>query len=659
MSTSQIIMVVAIMLVVVGIGVFIIINGSKPKKQANAEKGKFYAKLYQVLARNFLTQGQILKIHAQLSALSVYRKAELQQLTSRYFLVSTGVSVGLVVASLFLFDDFFSTMICIMFAFLLNNILVDKQIDKVYLQILKGLSRAIGSLRQEYMRLGDVIEAFNEVECDDLLKKPMNEIYTILTSNNSEIKLQEFFESTPFRTIQTLASISYNISNQGDTVDSTGQSNFVQALTLMSSDVNSEIQKILKQKKEFGFIEYLPFVPIFGMGLLEGYFMGIMPGTALIYNGPIGFFLRTLTMVVSIGCYVTISRINCTIPIKEDDRSAFANSMLLNRSWAKFINNIIPKGKKATLLKKKFKDSLSKMTIEEFYTKKVVFSAVTFVLSVLAAISTVTLGHDYILNSTQQLSLVATDEMNGYSKEVILNLDNRFMEERQYGEVPESEALLMVSGAMPGLTDLQKLDQVKRMNDKYNALQGAYFQWWMLWICALASVVGWFGPDIGLKMRRILVVTEAEDDFLQLQTLVTILMNTEMDTLDIIGQLAQNSRIHKDMLLYAYHGYPSNPEMEIERLKSKTPLLEFRRFLGKLRLTISDLSLREAFSDLIIEREHILRVREMTIESTIRRKRGMCGPLSMFPLGMMVVASLLIPLGYLGIKEFMSALTMM
>ena len=156
-----------------------------------------------------------------------------------------------------------------------------------------------------------------------------------------------------------------------------------------------------------------------------------------------------------------------------------------------------------------------------------------------------------------------------------------------------------------------------------------------------------------------MVKTEAEDDFLQLQTLVSILMNTDMDTMETLYQLMQNSRIHKDMLAYCYHSYPANPEMELTRLQSKTPIIEFKRFIGKLKLTIYDLDLREAFSDLLIEREHILRLREMSLEATINKKRGLCGPLSLTPMGAMVIGELLIPLGYLGILEFMNALSMM
>ena len=229
----------------------------------------------------------------------------------------------------------------------------------------------------------------------------------------------------------------------------------------------------------------------------------------------------------------------------------------------------------------------------------------------------------------------------------------------KYPDLSEDAIKGMVSGYMPGLSDLQVLDQVKRLQDKFETVMNTKFHWWLVWVCALVGLIGWKAPDFMISFRKIMVKTDAEDDFLQLQTLVSIFMTTDMDTLDILYELSQQSRIHKEMLTYCYHSYPANPELELTRLQSKTPLTEFKRFIGKLKLTISDLSMSEAFADLIIEREQIMRIREITIQATIDKKRGLCGPLSLTPLGCMVVGELLIPLGYLGYREFMNALTMM
>lgn len=638
-------------------GVFIILNSMGSKRARQARKEKFFLSLYKYFSQFFLTQGYLAQVYSRLANLSIYRRSELQVLSANYLLFSWGAGLAMAIGSFFMFHDFLTVLICILFAILVATVVVDKQLDSMYYKVLRALSQLISAIRQEYMRTNDVVEALQSADCPDLLKKPVEEIIQILTQPNGELRLQEFCESTPFRPIQTLAGICYHINNEGDAIDAYGQSNFNQALTLMSGDVNSEREKILYRKKKFGIIEYLPFVPIFGMSLLEMYFVSIMPGTALIYNGPLGYLCRTITVVTAIIAYVVVSRINTTTPIKEDDRGEWVLNLLEKRWIRKIVHNITPKNNKGRLVSNSLKEALSKMTLDQLYVKKVTFALIAFVLACLCATSTITLGRDFIEHSTQQLSLVATGEMDQYEKAAIEKLDATYLATPDNYTDVQIDSL--VRNYMPGLSDLQVQDQVKRLKDKNSSLQNAYFKWWYIWICIGVSFIGWYGPNINLKIRKMLVQTEEEDDFLQLQTLASILMNTNMDTLDLLHQFSQQSRVHKDMFTYAHQGYPSNPELELARLASKTPLIEFKYFIKKMELTVSELSLKEAYSDLLIEREHILREREMTIRSSIDRKRGLCGPLSMVPLGAMIIGEFLLPIGILGFNEFMNALNSM
>lgn len=647
--------VILIVLVLLLAGVYIIFVGSLNSRVRQARQTKFYKKLYKFFSNFFLTQSYLSLIYSKLANLSVYKKDELQVLSAKYLLLSWGLSLALVVSSFFLFEDMLTILICVLFAILLCTIIVDKQLDALHEKVLKALSVAIGSIRQEYLKSGDIVVALNDADVPSLLKKPMEEIGTILISTNAELRLQEFCEATPYRTIQTLAAVCYHINNQGDEVDAYGQSSFVQALTLMLSDVNSEIQKITYRKKKFGIIEYLPFIPIFAIGLIESYFISIIPGTALIYNGTLGFIFKTVTVLASAVCYVIVSRVNSIFPIKEDDRSPIVMSLLDRPRLKKFVRGMTPRGKRKLKVEKALKEAISRMSMEHLYMKKVLYALCAFVLSLTCIMSSISLGSDFIRNSTQQLSLVATNEMSKYSEESIRKMDETYLANPDSFNDQQIESL--VRAYMPGLSDLQVQDQIKRLKDKAKSLKGAYFRWWYIWICFGVGVIGWFIPNIGLMFRKTLIRTEEEDDFLQLQTLVSILMNTNLDTLDILYQMSQHSRVHRDMFLYAYQGYPSNPELEIARMQSKTNLVEFKRFLGKLKMTISDLSIKEVYSDLLIEREHILRMRDMILKASIDKRRQICGPLSLTPMALMVIGEFITPIGLLGFNEFMNVLS--
>lgn len=643
------------LLVVIAVGQ--IIFSMMPKREQAKKTADLSRKLYRFLSRFFITQGYIAKLYSRVAALSVYRRDEIQVVVVKYFLISWGFAGGLSIAGIFLFNDFLTTMICVMFGILVSNIVVDKQLDKLQNQVTKAMAQALSMIRQEYMRTSSVVEALNEAEVPAIIKRPMEEIAQVLTSNNGELKLQEFCESSPFRTMQTLAAICFHINNQGDEKDVYGQSNFAQALSMLLSDVNNEIQKVAYRKSVFGFIEYLPFLPILAIGVMESYFISIMPGTALVYNGIIGYFCRTVTVLASVIAYTVVSRINCNVPIKEDDRGEMILRLMDNPVVKEMVHNITPKNRARAKVEAGLKDAISRMTVEHLYLKKTLFMFAAFFVTLITIYSSVQLGADYVRDSTQQLSLVATNEMDTFTEKAILDMDYMYLADPS--KFNDQQMTEMVTSAMPGLSDLQIQDQVKRMHTKANTLDGAYFKWWYVPLSALVALLGWFAPNLMLYVRKKLIQTEEEDDFLELQTLVSILMNTNIDTMDMLSEMAQHSRIHKNMFLYAYQGYASNPELELTRLQAKTPLVEFKRFIGKMKLTISDLELREAYSDLLLEREHIMRIRDMATKDAINAKRFYCGPLSMIPLGCMIVGEFLVPIGILGYNEFMGALANM
>ena len=328
-----------------------------------------------------------------------------------------------------------------------------------------------------------------------------------------------------------------------------------------------------------------------------------------------------------------------------------------------FVYDISPKNDKKNSrlkLQSKLNKALSKKGIEELYLEKSTYAIITFIISIFAIVCAIQMGKQNMLNSTQSLSLVDMELSVQIDKQTMIDMDNEYIASREKGkEYSTDELYYFVQGRLPGLSDMEIQDQQKRLESKYNTIRNAYFHWWMLLICFGLGLTAWYTPDMLLKLRRWLVITEAEDDFLQLQTLMSILMNTDGDNLDALEQMSQMSKIHKDMLIYAYHGYPSNPDKELWNLEQKTPIMEFKRFIGKMRLAVSDLSLKEVFADLMLEREYIQEQRDIKMRQAIDKKRTLCGMLAKAPMGIMVVGEFLFPIGYLGATELMSAINSM
>ena len=95
----------------------------------------------------------------------------------------------------------------------------------------------------------------------------------------------------------------------------------------------------------------------------------------------------------------------------------------------------------------------------------------------------------------------------------------------------------MIKQSIGGLSDNEVENQVDRILAKYDIVHNAGFKWWFLLVAYGCGVVGWFLPEITLKIRRKLVIYEATDDVMQLQTIMIVLSETTTNTFDAIKWL--------------------------------------------------------------------------------------------------------------------------
>lgn len=660
------IMIPVLVLTIIGVLWFEKQKKRKKNKMRKKDSGLdiFLLKVYMKLDNFFLTEDTLRKITKQVQSMSCYSPRDSYILAAKYMLMAMGIAAAFIIAAVLMFDDMVSVALCSSFGLVFASVMVDKQVDKINIKVYNQLRGAISSIREEYLRTNSVPEAIENAEYGKELKPSFDSIYNILTQSNAEAKLKEFFERTPFRHIQTLARVCYDINNSGDEIDAYGNSNFLTAMNNMSTDINNELSRMKYQKMRFGKLEYLALIPVVGIKIIEKFFVGIMPGTAVIYQGSTGYLIRIGTLALSIVVYTIIAKINTTQSIKEDDRIYAFCALIKNSKFIRhFVYDWCPKNDKKNSRMKvqnKLNKALSKKGVEEFYLEKVVYGIAIFFISIFAMMCAIQMGKQHMLGSTQSLSLVDMELSIKVDKQDMLDMDNEYIKMRESGkEFKNDEAYNFVQKYMPGLSDMETQDQQKRLESKYNTIAKAYFHWWMIIICFILAVIGYNLPNMLLTLRRWLVVNEAEDDFLQLQTLMSIIMNTDGDTLDALEQMSEMSKIHQEMLLYCYHSYPSNPDKELWILEQKTPIMEFKRFIGKMRLSVSDLSLKEVFADLMLERDYIQEQRDIKMRQAIDKKRTLCGMLSKAPMGIMVVGEFLFPIGYLGATELMSAINSM
>ena len=630
-------------------------TAAAPKKVQNFQR---YLKIHQKLWDNFLVRQKYRALVERLGEMGVYTKQELYVQSVKFFLSTTGISslVGLI--AIICFKDFIATIVIIGFCYLMQNVLVDKQIDKVHFVLIRQLSNSLSSVREMYTKYGTIPDAINECKKDKLVQSSFEKIYLILTSNDGAERLEEFYATTPVRLLQTFANVCFILNDSGDVETDTGNSAFKQAISLLKKEVDMEIRKLTKQRLAFGFLEYLPIVPLFFVGIVQTFFISNIPGTSIMYHGMLGYIARLLVALTALLGYYIISIINSPSAVRTNDRMELIDKLLKWKPFGKFIDQLTPKNVRTRIkYEKLLKGALSAKDIKYIYACKTVVATITCIFGIIIFTFVLAFAREFIWNNTESLSMVQGTTLTEKQKQTIVEMDEIYM--TQEVKMSEDEVTSLVYGMLSDMYEMDRLEQIDRLSLKWDTYYGLAWHWWYVLIIFGMCVVSWQTPQLMILLRKYLVKSETEEDILQMQTMLSILMYTTCDTLDAIYWLIKTSTIHKDILIYCYHEYPSNPELSIERMKGKVNYAEFQNMCDKLISTINYVSLYDAFADLIIEREHVMQLREMTQDAALKKKRQLASPLAMASLFVLCVGLILAPVGYLGIREFTKAFEQM
>lgn len=648
------------MMVVSVVAIYAILMNDKKKRKKVKYSGKAakkdYYKNYKFLNENFLTRKTFRRVVEQFASLSIYNIEEVRNLAVKYYSTTLGLCLVLILVAVICFRDITAVLLVCVFAMVMFNTLIMKRVDNVHFQVLKEFSDTLSSIRETYTVVGNIPDAIGECRKGKLLPKALDKIYLILTATDAEDRLEEYYRTVPFPMLQTLAGVCYLLNDAGDEKDERGVSAFKNAISLLKNECDLEVRKLTKQKIMFSMLEYLPLFPLPFVGVLEWFFGKFMPGTVVIYNGLLGYISQTLIILSAIFAYWYITNVTSPSVIRRNDRSEFVDAFMDWYPIKKVIlPNILPK--KARLKRKVellLKGAMSNKDIKYIYAAKLLVSSIACVATFVALVLFTYMAKEFTRDNIMSATFMATGNMSVDEARRWHEFDDMILERTK---CPSNSDLInngLIASYFSELSTMDIKDQADRVIKKWKDYHSLNYHWWYLLIAYGVAAFAWFTPGMMLDLRKKLVKDEEEEDVLQLQTMLAILRYTSLDAMEALYWLGRQSRIYQTAIYYAYHEYPSDPELAIERLRDKSNLPEFQQICERLLSCISQITLKEAFMDLESERDHMLRIREMVQTNYVEKKRRQCSPISRAPLMIMVFGHVLMPIGVLAFNELSS-----
>lgn len=631
-------------------------RGNLQKKKKRRIPLSVYIKWYKRFKTFILFRKDFHQIELRISELSTYTPQEVRIVSTQIYGLSLIGSLAIVFVGCIAYRDIIITFLILLYAQVIKSSIIYSQMDKIQFQVLLDLKMAMSSVREKYQTRENIPDAVRDAEVSKLLKASFDDIYMILTSTNAEKRLEEMYATNPFRLVQTFTGVCYVLNETGDTKTENGESNFLTSVSKLNEEVKIEILKGTQIHSEFKGLKALPIIPVLGMSILETVISSSVPGITAFYKGTVGYLSRIIIILSSILCYQLICKMNSVSPVARNDRWPFIISILKKKWFRNFVDSIKPKhGMRKRAKNKELKKAISAKKMEHLYAEKVLCAVLVFVFSLVCSIATVVIGKQHVYNSYTYKSFTTDEKIDNKELAKRKGLDAKFLARETCPSDEDIDAMLQKE--YPKLDEYARSDQVQRLKNKYNNYHNTIYYWWILAIVFILGYVGWLTPDFILFKRAKAVKEESEEDTLQLQTMISILMNTPIDTLDILYWLQRQSQIHKDALAVCCQNYPSDPIKAIDALRRSDPTnATFVRMCNKLALTVYQIPIKDAFADIEADRSYELRLREMHAREVITQRREIAGICAILPLTLVMFLELLLPMGTLGWSEYTNAM---
>lgn len=642
---------------------FVMVTKTKMKEDSQfaAKKMRKTARRYHVYYDNPLTRKSFRHIANMLGSLQYYDELGTKVETVKQFERALIIAFVMPVAGMVLMQDTFLAMVLIVFSMIYFNSTIYVKYDKMYVQLMEECSLTIASMREKFMEYDNIPSAVLYAEHSMVLDAPLKTIYKMLTAVNAEEVKDSFGATYPVPIVKTLGNLCYILNDEGVEKRPDGSDSFTESLTILRQECDAEVRRLTKQRIAFNSLKMLTLVGLGVTPIAELYLLKMIPGTASLLKGYYGFFLHVGVVLVTIYAFNYVSNACRPSVVATSDRMEFIDELRMTMpKLREFSRKLRPKDVKTQVkYKDLFDGSLSSQDLDYIYTAKIVFAVVCSILTLVALIfGTITVRgnfkHNYNSLSFIPSSLKESQQIQlRYVDDELIVLPR---EEFQVYEDDKEELKAFIKGRVSGISDSEASTQADRLITKYNVYHNATYHWWWWLVMYAGGIVGWFIPNFLLNSRKNMVKYEASVDVSQLQTVMIVLSETKMEVYRVLVWLQEQATVHNAILRLCRCRFIMNPENALDQMEEGSPENDFKRMIRQMKSAVYNLSLRDAFSGLKLDKQQSMAISEMLRTEEIEQRKNSAKLIAIAPAGIALIGSFVGPVLILGITQMTDTL---
>ncbi|MBL0385849.1 hypothetical protein JJB07_04225 [Tumebacillus sp. ITR2] len=617
----------------------------------------FFQKSYVLFSRTPLLESYTAKIRKRLSTIHSYDEFTMRKETMKIAYLTLGILfVAVVLLVLVNRDPTFLAMVVVAVV-VINGMLIDTFVGRVEDRLLKQLSHLMTDVRHYYHQHGMVEEAIYEAGQVSKYEAQLHaeRIYEVLTANDPQDELENYYEVAPTRFLKGFAGISFLVKEYGDKTINNG-SMYLNGLSRLTQEINLEILRRDRLRYLFSGLTIISLAPIFFTKPIEIWARGHFPSMDDFYTGKIGFFTKMIIFAVILISYVLLRK------MQENDEGKYA-AKATRTKWEKkvyelpavawIVDRMVPgqHTKQHFKLTRLLKDTSSPLTIEWLYLQRILLCLATFVVLISTTLYMHHVSKQNVLYApTKNTTLFGqlSPEEEKKAEELTIS-DRKIIESVQDEPDPKKRegavrAAVKVKAGRDASKEAVNKDAA-RVLKKLDTMENEYFKWWELVIAVGVATGGYFLPLWMIEFRRRMREMDMQNEVDQFHTIIAMLSEIERISVEnILEWMERFAVIFRQPLQVCLMDYEAGGEKAMEQLKEDAPFVPFVRTVERLLVAVEKIPIRQAFDDLETERVYYQEQRKEQYERIINEKASWGKMIGFVPMYALVFLYLVIPL---------------
>lgn len=634
------------------------------KQSFSVQMNKNYQQAYTKLSKLPIIGRLIANVRKRIETLAIYDEYSLRREVMKIvFTIVTFIMAVIFIILLFRpgWLIIFWIMLGIIF---ITGLLIDFFVYRVEVRLLVQLKDFINRVRNFYQQTKMIDESVFEAipHVGPEMKVQANRIYEILTSVDPEAEMAKYEEVAPSRFLKIVAGLAELVKEQGDVINK-GKSAFLNGLTSVNEELNAEILYRSKLSYRLRGLSGLALIPIFFALPIQKWAISTFPIMQTFYESRLGFLGEFLVYGISLLTYMLIRK------MREINEAKY-KSTVKRFKWEEWSLNKIPFLRKLVSvfepvpytkghhkLMSLLKDANSPLKIEWFTLQRMILALSTTLLLTTG----LWYGHVRETNSTlftvvpESLFAGNVTEEDRIAFEERTLFDRRVIEdmEKMEGLTPDMlQAYVAEQLGIDEISDPKVKQATERIIQKWLIVQNSFLKWWEVLIAMIIGYVMWQLPKWILYFQRNLRIKDMENEIHQYLVLISILREFDrMSVYTILTWLDRFGVVFRDPIQETIQIYDSGPEESLDQLDEKVSFEPFTLIVERLKLTITRLSIKDAFDDIDMEREFYLEQRKEANNRSLESKGAWANLFGMTPTFVLIFLYLVGPLLYLSVAE--------